>query len=264
MPEMVRYCGMSFTVLQRADKTCALNSEMQRLDGVITLENIRCDGIAHGGCQLRCMIFWKEAWLERCKPGEPADDEPTPDCESVSALRTERRPGVYFCQATELTRASTGDLPRWSPMQYIRDMRSRTFTPLEFVKAMIALLVEKITLMIFTRHATRRSGEIEGHSQEVLNLQPGERVEVKSRKEILASLDGRGGYRGLGFTTDMFACSGRRYCAKERIERIIHETTGEMRHVKNTVMLEGAVCDRHRGCGRRMYFLWREIWLRRV
>jgi hypothetical protein len=213
---------------------------------------------------LRCMIFWKEAWLERCKTGQPEDDQAIPGSESLAMLRTEWEPGIYFCQATELKRAGKGDLPRWSPVQYIRDMHSRTLTPLEFVKATVLLLVEKITLMIFKRSARRHFDDNGRHSQEVLNLQPGERVEVKSRKEILASLDARGGHRGLGFTTDMFACSGRRYCVKERIERIIYETTGEMRHVKNTVMLEGAVCDRHRGCGRRMYFLWREIWLRRV
>ena len=31
----------------------------------VFLENLRCDGASHGGCQAECRIYWKEAWLRR-------------------------------------------------------------------------------------------------------------------------------------------------------------------------------------------------------
>lgn len=263
MPEMARHCGIRSMVLQRVDKACVSASGMQRLNGVVTLEYSRCDGSAHGDCQLRCLIFWKEVWLERTDAEEPEDDHTIPDSQSLTRLRTMREPGVYFCQATELIRACAGYLSGWNPLQYIRDLRSRTFSPIELMKVVIQLLVKKITSMSLSRHAPSQQVN-NSRSHEVLNLRVGENVEVKSKKEIQASLDSRGKYRGLDFTVDMYACCGKKYYVKERVERIIYETTGEMRQLKNTVILDGSACDRHRGCGRRQYFLWREIWLRRV
>jgi hypothetical protein len=208
---------------------------------------------------MQCRIFWKEVWLERdAKQSDTIPPEPNPA--DLGRLRTLRQQNVYMCQATELIRASTGDLPLWEPLQYLRDIRSGTFTTVGFLRQFFSLLTEKARIW-------RRgygNGAVHQGSDEVLNLQTGEIVEVKSREEILASLDRNGSYRGLLFTTDMYACCGRRYRVRERIERIISEEKGEMRLLSNTVILEDGICDRHRGCGRGMYFLWREKWLKRV
>jgi hypothetical protein len=47
---------------------------------------------------------------------------------------------------------------------------------------------------------------------------------------------------------------------------MLGEKTGEMRSLKNTVVLEGITCNgqAYGGCQRGCYVFWKEIWLRRV
>ena len=70
MPEMLAYCGQTFRVFKRADKTCDTvgSTAMRRLHDTVHLEMLRCDGSAHGGCQAECLLYWKEAWLARVDP----------------------------------------------------------------------------------------------------------------------------------------------------------------------------------------------------
>ncbi|MHC4962667.1 MAG: hypothetical protein ACYTGA_11180 [Planctomycetota bacterium] len=62
-----------------------------------------------------------------------------------------------------------------------------------------------------------------------------------------------------------------KYCGKrlkvfKRLETMILESTREIRKAKNTVLLEGALCDGEDwyGCDRSCFFFWREAWLKRV
>ena len=67
MPEMLEFCGKRFRVEKRADKTCNTITimESRRLYDTVHLEDLRCSGQAHAGCQAQCYLFWKEAWLKR-------------------------------------------------------------------------------------------------------------------------------------------------------------------------------------------------------
>src|SRR5260370_14772708 len=68
MPEMLSCCNQKFRVFKRADKTCDPAHEpwsIRRVKDSVHLENVRCDGQQHGGCQAGCLIFWKEASLTR-------------------------------------------------------------------------------------------------------------------------------------------------------------------------------------------------------
>jgi hypothetical protein len=101
---------------------------------------------------------------------------------------------------------------------------------------------------------------------ELLSLQPGELVEVKSENEIRRTLDQNAQNRGLAFTPEMRKYCGQRLRVFKRVERICMEgIPGEMRQLRNTVILEGAICDGgSRSCDRSCFFFWREVWLRRV
>lgn len=102
---------------------------------------------------------------------------------------------------------------------------------------------------------------------EVLNLKVGEIVEVRSAKEILATLDKRGKLKGLGFTPEMMKFCGRRLRVYRKLDRIILEATGELRKIRTpTVLLEGVFCDgkSHGGCDRSCFCFWREEWLKKV
>lgn len=101
---------------------------------------------------------------------------------------------------------------------------------------------------------------------EVLNLQPGELVEVKSEKEIRETLDRKGKNRGLEFMPEMRKYCGKRFKVYKRLGKIILESTGEIRRIRNTVLLDGVVCDgsEHLNCDRSCFHYWREAWLERV
>ena len=100
----------------------------------------------------------------------------------------------------------------------------------------------------------------------ILNLQPGELVEVKSREEILATLDDNRKYKGMYWMCNMWKFCGKKFRVYKRLERILLESNGEYRNVKNTVLLEGVVCDglEFYDCDRSCFHFWKEAWLRRV
>src|SRR5689334_16203504 len=79
MPEMFKFCGKQLRVFKRADKTCdnIIGWSIRRMTNAVHLENTRCDGQDHGGCQAGCMVFWKEAWLKRIEKN-------TVRCETIS------------------------------------------------------------------------------------------------------------------------------------------------------------------------------------
>jgi len=101
---------------------------------------------------------------------------------------------------------------------------------------------------------------------EVLGLQPGELVEVKPVEEIMATLNLDRRYKALRWMTGMRKHCGKRYRVLKRVERIILEDSGELRKIKNTVLLDGCMCDGKdfSNCDRSCFHFWREAWLRRI
>lgn len=114
------------------------------------------------------------------------------------------------------------------------------------------------------------SGELAGTKSsagrgEILRLRAGELVEVKPFELILETLDASGKNRGLVFMPEMRAFCGCRLRVYKRVESIMIEHTGQLRRMRNTVLLAGAICDGWSGtCDRSCFYFWREAWLRRV
>ena len=102
--------------------------------------------------------------------------------------------------------------------------------------------------------------------QEVLNLRQGELVEVKSVEEIMATLDKTRRNKGLLWMTGMRKFCGGRYRVFKRVETILLESNGKLRKMKNTVLLQGVMCDGTDfcGCDRSCFHFWHEVWLRKV
>ena len=80
MPEMLKYCGSTLTVQSSAHKSCDTVGKTggRWIKNAVHLENARCNGKNHGGCQADCLIFWKEDWLEppngvNCLEQKPSD-----------------------------------------------------------------------------------------------------------------------------------------------------------------------------------------------
>jgi hypothetical protein len=293
MPEMLRFSGRRFRVSNRAIKFCDTKDStgMHRMYNTVHLEGLRCDGSAHGGCQAGCLLYWNEAWLRRVQPGErPAEPAPEADALPVPALLAEatRADGAtgldedgevaYSCQATELTKAGPERMPWWDPRQYVRDVTSGNARPLPMLRSLLVLLFNKVQAanrrflpgLLLIKNGKRWpfiEGRLTRTPKEVLDLQPGELVEVKSKEEIFQTLDTKDMNRGMTFDTEMLKYCGRRARVLRRVERILDEKTGKMLHLKgDCIVLEGVTCtaDYNQYCPRRIYPYWREIWLRRV
>ena len=291
MPEMLGFSGQRFRVRARAHKACDTIDWQQyrRMENAVHLEELRCDGSAHGGCQAGCLLFWKEAWLRPVDSQEAERTTSNTDAAGASreAVLGATRVGtneagetLFSCQATELKRATKGLLPWWEPSQYVRDITSGNSTVGRVIRALLVGLFNRFqqaNARFLPRFCLIRDCKrypfIEGKATSgdtatgSLGLQPGEIVEIKSREEIFATLDENDTTQGLRFDSEMLKYCGRRARVLRRIENIIDEKTGRMLTIRrDCVILDGVLCtgDYHRSCPRAIYPYWREAWLKRV
>jgi hypothetical protein len=67
MPELAAYCGPGFKVNRRVDKVCdtVMYTGSRFIPDAVLLDDVRCEGSGHDGCQAACRICWKEAWLRK-------------------------------------------------------------------------------------------------------------------------------------------------------------------------------------------------------
>lgn len=287
MPEMLQYCGKTFRIYKRADKTCdtVTSSGLRRLKNTVHLEGLRCDGQSHGGCEAGCLLFWKEAWLRR--PGRKTSrvsGSSVPEQISQENLRQKAfksldpsnpNETVYSCQATELLRFTTA-LSKWDLRQYGRDWWSGN-VPLSAMFRSLAVWIFNIvqelrkgtTYPMWFRSKVlleRDQWTVVKTPHETLGLRPGELVEVKARDEILRTVDRNAKNRGLSFDVEMVKYCGKQSRVLRRVEQIINEKTGKMMSMpKDCIVLDRVVCvgDLHGLCPRSIYPYWREIWLKR-
>src|SRR5215475_1119032 len=301
MPEMLQHCGRRYRVYKRADKTCEYTQgwSIRRMTNSVHLEGVRCDGSGHDGCQASCLIFWKESWLKRAAGDlvlaenlQPPQNGPSKlvnicTVEAIHAAASaanSQGEQLFACQATNVPEY-TSHMSFWDPRQYVRDLQSGNLDSglagsskghrlLEFMLA-VSRLLQATIIGFFNEVQARRQGArypfIEGTASktpvEILNLQPGELVEVRSKEEIIGTLDKTQKNRGLWFDSEMLPYCGGIYRVLRRVHRIIDEKTRKMVVMKYPcIILEGVVCksDYHRLCPRAIYPYWRESWLKRA
>ena len=302
MPEMLKYCGHRFRVSKVAHKTCDTATLImgRRMHNAVFLEDLRCDGSAHGGCQARCLFFWKTQWLKRIESPGAAANFRAPVRQSQATCSKQQLYGTtqvymgngevrYICQATEHW-AATEPLRPLAMSHFIEDLRKGNAKLRDVVKVVGLHLIWKlrqvgvgwrisiwlygrIHKLLTGRPDPFRCGVIpEGAStpDEKLNLQPGEWVEVKSHDEILETVNRELGNRGLKYNAEMTPACGQRFQVAQRVTQIIEEKSGRMITMKNPcITLKGVYCQAfytHYSllCSRRVTPYFREIWLRRV
>jgi len=128
---------------------------------------------------------------------------------------------------------------------------------------------KKLSFKFLRKYALKKRKKIIDSmtSNDNLNFQPGDIVEVRSEKDIFSTLDNNGKFKGLRFTPEMKKYCRGRFRVFKRLEKILIESTGELRTIKTpTVILEGVICDgsAHGGCDRSCFIFWREEWLKRT
>jgi hypothetical protein len=283
MPEMLAHVGRRYTVSRRVDKVCNTvdATGSRRMHDTVYLEDLRCNGTGHGGCQAGCRIYWKEAWLRRvdddsaaADPSDPTD-QGTTELERLARAATRiprelkgERVEVWRCQATDALQYSE-HLKTSNLAQYWREFRNGNFAPFRY----LLLLVRGFVMEVARRLRVLRALPLHGPGAAPpagLGVQPGDLVQVRSPDEIKSTLDEKGFNRGLSFDREMLPYCGRTFRVKDRVDRIVDDKTGRMLKIpKDSLILEGAVCSGERTpgcwfCPREIYPFWREAWVRPV
>jgi hypothetical protein len=104
-------------------------------------------------------------------------------------------------------------------------------------------------------------------SQQALGLKAGEWVQVRSREEILATLDANGRLDEMPFMPEMLRYCGARMMVGKRSHKTCDPALGiGGRKMANTVHLSNIRCNgaAHDGCEAACLIFWKEAWLKRV
>ncbi len=170
--------------------------------------------------------------------------------------------GRELCQieSTEATGSMRRPAVLYGPARILWNLRHQG------VRCTIRIILRSCMVSAGTRWGLLRPPRTALHQQvEVLGLNPGDVVEVRSFEEILHTLDVGNRHRGLVFTPEMRKHCGRRYRVFKRLELMFDEYRHVQRRLKNTVLLENVHCTGEGiGCDRACFLYWREVWLRRV
>jgi hypothetical protein len=281
MPEMLQYVGREFRVQSSAHKTCDGAAEIRQMDNTVHLEGLRCDGSAHGGCQAACQLFWRAEWLMPASEPQPAASVTTDETALATLTPKTRRTNdsgesVYRCQATDVRRASR-PLSQYDPRQYVRDLISGNVTLRVFLVGLAVYVFKKYQLLT-QRVLPRRlrihggkpypfyQGTGSGARTPIVDVAPGQRVEIRKKDEIMPTLSPENRSRAMSFDTEMIPYCGTRSRVNRHVQRIIDESTGKMIKLGDCVVLDNVVCQGiyHRFCKREIDIYWRSAWLRPV
>jgi hypothetical protein len=276
MQEMVQFCGKQFRVLRQARKICVecvtprwKSIDMREFVGsaVYVIDGLRCSGQSHDGCQRGCLLFWKAAWLRKLEHRPRVDHLDAASTEVFHAsFKSKVGPDKYFCQSTELVR-STSALSFLGRLRIcFEELRSSDVAPLQMIKLISLPLAWKVIhRLFFPRHVV---GPMTRTHLIQIGLKPGDVVEVKSRREIAQTLNKQGCNRGLRYDRVLNRYCGTLYRVRERLDKMIVESSGHMAQLHGTVTLEGSYCMCHTsalgGCSRQDLVYWREAWLKRA
>lgn len=272
MPEMLEHCGRRYRMLRRAEKTCLEGSDSLYTsrefhnNDVVLLDQLRCSGADHDGCQRLCMMFWKLAWLRKVEGGSSKVELDLQNAQVLRRkLKTTNSPGQYFCQSTQLGKATAPNKRSTIFLKAYRDVRSGAVSTSDMAKLIVVPLFRKIRDGLVGR--PKLLGVLTRTPVGSLGLQPGEIVQVKTLEEMRATLDRKGRNRGLICDLELKRFCGMKYRVRSRLDRMISEATGQMRKVEGTVILDGNTCLcawTVGGCPRLEYCYWREAWLKRA
>jgi hypothetical protein len=284
MPEMLGYFGRPFEVTARLERACDTieRYEARRMPNTVVLEDLRCDGSGHDGCEAGCRLYWKEAWLRPASDSDTPEPPTAPDASFAELEDRVRRntrvarqngggkPTVYRCQATEFLRG-TEPLRWYDPKSFLRELSTGNVGFWVWLRVTTRAALHAIG----TKIGLSLKGPVHPRPETIstaadLHLQQGDLVKIKSKGEIEKTLDEGSRTRGLWFDREMLPYCGQTRTVLRPITRFIDEQTGEMVELKtDAIILDGVVCQGHNSiarwfCPRAIYPWWRECWLERV
>jgi len=109
--------------------------------------------------------------------------------------------------------------------------------------------------------------EIRGTDVKRPPLKAGDLVRVRSKEEIMATLDPEGKTKGCGFMDVQECYCGTVHRVLKQMERFVDERDYQVKKCKGLVLLEGVTCKGVKAygrCDRSCLIFWREEWLEKL
>ena len=124
----------------------------------------------------------------------------------------------------------------------------------------------------FSQHFNRsdkKNGNINYLKNTASDLKPGDLVKIRSKDQILQTLDKNNKLKGCYFMDEMWQYCGTQQRVLKRVNYFYDEGNFQMRKAKKTVLLDGLHChgivsDSKQRCDRHCLFFWREEWLEKI
>jgi hypothetical protein len=270
MPQMVDLCGKSATIVRWVTSSCVPTEDGVVYGGVtdaVLLDVGHCDGGSFGGCQMGCPLIWKTAWLRNQVAADLRDHEShdaADAAETLGKLAGENAidlDGRAKCQATQLVQIT---IPHRGSVvgQYSTEMKLNGLSMSTIATSFCSGVLGRLS-----GASAGISGDLKRTPVVDLQLQPGDLVKVKSKQEIIKTLNAAGKNRGLWFDPIMLRYCGQELTVTKRVTTLVDESTGQIRQLKvPSVVLDDLRCDsnQRRFCSRLLQLFWREAWLERV
>lgn len=140
------------------------------------------------------------------------------------------------------------------------------------LKTKIVSLMRIIGIFFFIqelRNFKKKKIFSEKEDSPMLNLQPGDIIRVRSKEEILRTLNINNELDGCFFMDDMWQYCGSRQKVLKKVDYFYDERNAKMYKGNHIVLLEGIYCSGKIGnlmprCDRNCYSFWKEAWLEKI
>jgi hypothetical protein len=157
------------------------------------------------------------------------------------------------------------DIPPESFLRHIRVFLRRWQGPrrVRFIKSKSARFIEWITKLA---RKEEKSGDSESGTKK-MRLEAGDLIRVRSKEEILATLNPWRQFKNCTFMPDQEQYCGTTQRVLKRLERFVDERDYRVKKASGIVLLEGLNCQGtsdYGRCDRACFYFWREEWLDRI
>lgn len=173
------------------------------------------------------------------------------------------------CQIHSIPKVATGKAEDYHPTlkKRIKRIVSRRLSP-RFKRQVKMILFEPAQWFRKYVHKDNRSNiSIPSPVHGSAPLRSGDTVRVRSREEILATLDRWGQLRGCSFIGEMGQYCGTTQEVFKTVRRFVDERDQNVKRAKGVVLLKNVFCvgtQEFGSCDRSCLYFWREEWLEKT
>jgi len=124
-------------------------------------------------------------------------------------------------------------------------------------------LMDRILAFFETKGQSKSSTALQSNYR----LNSGDEVRVRSKEEIMATLNHWGQLKGCTFIPEMSNYCGTKQRVLKRLERFVDERDYQVKTAHGIVLLEGVYCQGtsdYGRCDRTCFYFWREEWLEKL